>query len=304
MFKFDVSEEIKSREIAKKYFPHYFYDLTGHAFNCYGYDYSKFQAKYREYLEAYFNDEFDKEKRDFIKIGYDYLNSRYSRNNVMSNREKTVAVFNRLWTQYLQLEDQIATYKFDPKRDNSKGAIQNRINNQILDQLSLFNPLIYNICFTTSKKIRNKELSQEFIEQLNGKLDNLFNELNDMQNKLLYAEDGYHEDWNHCARPESFYERVSVKDLGKSARDWRKTRNEACYIMLKFVFEMVDIDIATYYGTFDYRNEQYGLDEFTVQKIDYFNQCLAYLQHSNNYFCYLDKEDKQEIAIQKVLRKK
>lgn len=29
---------------------------------------------------------------------------------------------------------------------------------------------------------------------------------------------------------------------------------------------MVAIDIATYYGTFDYRNEQYGLDEFTAQK--------------------------------------
>lgn len=302
MFKYDINEELKSREIAKQCFPNYFSNLTGVCFSCY--DYSRFQSEYKKYLEEYFNDEFGKEKRDFIKVGYNYLNSLYLRNNQISNKETTIAIFNRLWKQYIQLEKQIATYRFDAKRENSKGGIQNKVNEQILDQLSLFNPLVYNICLTINGKIRNQELSKEFSKQLIYKLDNLFNELNDMQNKLSYAEDGYHEDWNHCVRSGVFSKKVSANDLGNSARDWRKIRNEACYLILKFVCEMVEIDIATYYNTFDYKNEQYGLDEYTVQKINYFNQCLTYLKHSNNYFCYLDKEDKQEIAMQKFLRKK
>ena len=181
--------------------------------------------------------------------------------------------------------------------------IQNKINKQILDQLSLFNPLIYDTCLIVSEKIKNGELSKKYVNQLLYKVENLYNKLNDTRNILSYAEDGYHEDWNRCVRSIGFSKKVSLNDLGNSSNDWRKARNDACYIMLKFAYEMLEIDVATYYGTFDYKNEQYGLDKHTVQKINYFNDCIKHLQHSNNYFCYLDKEDKQEIAIQKVLRK-
>ena len=47
MFKFNVKEEIKSREIAKKYFPNYFFNLIGSCFM--GYNYDDFQSEYKEY---------------------------------------------------------------------------------------------------------------------------------------------------------------------------------------------------------------------------------------------------------------
>lgn len=99
MLDFKVKEELESREITKKWFPNHFAGLTGSCFS--NYDYSRFKSEYRKYLATYFNDEFNEEKR----IGYDYLNLRYLRNNIMSDSGKTAVVFNQLWKQYLQLED-------------------------------------------------------------------------------------------------------------------------------------------------------------------------------------------------------
>lgn len=45
-------------------------------------------------------------------------------------------------------------------------------------------------------------------------------------------------------------------------------------------------------------HEQCGLAEHKNQKIDY-NQCISYLQHSSNYYCYLNDCEKQEIVIDK-----
>lgn len=302
MFNFNIIEELKAREAAKKYFPNNFSILTGEFILRYTKE--DLQREYQKYLIKYFNDELDVENRNNIKLGYDYLDDVYSKDINISDKEKTAGIIYRLWYEYTGLEKQIAGYRYTARWDDSKGAIQNSVNLQILEQLSLFNPIIYDTCTTISKKIKENKLSNEQKKELENKLDKLALDLNDARNILYYNKGCYHEDWAHCVRPTYFTKRATLKDLAQSMHEWRKSRNEACFTMLEFVRKLIEIDIAVYYNTFDYQNEQYGLDEHLIQKINYFNECMKYIRHSKNYFCYLDEDEKQELAIQKTLKRK
>jgi len=302
MFNYKVTEELKSREAAKKYFPNYFRNLTGEFIIRYNKE--DFQREYQKYLVKYFNDEIDVEERNNIKLGYDYLDDIYSKDINISNKRKTVGTIYRLWYEYTGLEKQIAAYRYTARWDDSKGAIQNSVNLQILEQLSLFNPIIYDICTTICKNTKEDKLSKKIKQELENKLDKLALDLNEARNKLYYYEGCYHEDWDHCARPVYYTKKATPKDLAQSMNEWRKSRNEACFTMLEFVRKLIEINIAVYYNTFDYQNEQYGLDEHLIQKINYYNECMKYIRHSKNYFCYLDEDEKQEIAIEKILKRK
>ena len=293
MQKLDVEYELKSRELAKRFFGQYFSALSGKE----SYGYGDFHQKYFEYLESYFNGYYNSERRDYIKRAYNYINNIYKREHVISNDEIFSGLIERTWESYIYLIKAVACYSFYPTKRKSVGDSQNSVNNQILDQLSLFEPLVYNICISLNDEIEINEVITE-------ELWMLANRLNDIQNELYDATTTYHDAWEYCVRPERTEEAISPSELGKYSKEWRLARNKACNVILNFVEEMMFLDKVNYYGTSDTTKWQYGLSATLVERINYYNDCLKYIEHSNNYFCYLDEDEKMDIAMQKLLRRK
>lgn len=304
MFKFNIQEQLKAREYAKRYFPNYFNYLIGKS----NYSYNEFQSKYIQYLEAYFNDELDGEKRSSIKSAYNYINSICLRDTELSDKESVSGLVHRIWEQYRNLIEQIATYKFDTESENTKEYIQNTVNIQITDQISLFDPLIHDICITINDKIKTEPLTKPHNEHLidrhlKYRLDYMGKALNDAQNNLFDSQSIYHEAWNNYTNPECIEDQISDSELDIYSNDWRKARNKACQTILSFVGGMVELNLIAFYNAIDYKNTKQELDEETLQKINYYNACLKYLQHSSNYYCYLDDTEKEKLALQKTLKK-
>ena len=115
----------------------------------------------------------------------------------------------------------------------------------------------------------------------------------------------YHKTWNDLIRPGYWSEKCSFAELGEERNWWRKTRNNACVMLLDFYRELVEINIALYYKTFDYEDLTliHGLDEETKSIIQLLNFQINEIKHSKNYYCYLTEEEKDELTEEKIHQK-
>lgn len=294
--------DVKAKEYAIKFFPGFFRkDLC--VSSCFGL--SDLENQYLKYCVEYFTNYSVKgcNERFFIKTAYDYLKM------ILTNQEKfkiNSKISSKILDSYESLISTISNYHFIPHRKGSYGDKQNETNKKILFDISLLTPVLYSVLKNIDLYLENilePEKVDDFYCMLIYRLNSMIKSLNTINNDLKKSQQRYYNTWNLVNRPGYDQQPSSYTNLGYAKKEWRLTRNKAVRTILDFYDELESLNIALYYGTFQFHKENYGLDQATLEISQNYNNGIKNIINGPNYFCYLDSEEKQEIAIQKFLKR-
>lgn len=242
-----------------------------------------------------------------IDIAYEYLEFFLT----ITNQDKFYAhqriLHRRFLDRYQHLIWSITQYHFMAQSDNSYGAKQNKTNEKLLYDISLLEPVLTATLDNISKYFKNitkLEEIDEFYCILINKIFKLSNMLLKAPSQFYNDQERYHELWNYIARSRTYSPKIARRwDLGDVKRFWRLERNKLVRTALEFYKELENINIALYYGTFEYSEMNYGLDQATLEVSQIYNNGIKNIINGPHYFCYLNEEEKQEIALDKFLKR-
>ncbi len=306
----DFWKSAQAKEMAVKYFPSFFgKDLNVTT----RYDVKKLESEYLKYCVKYFTiyeNNSDRE-RFYIQMAYEYIKKILTEHTKFEVNSKLV---NNILQSYNQLVSTVSAYSFTARYPTSYGDSQNDTNKKILLQISLFQPVLISVLKNIDnyfETISEPEKIDGFYCELISKLEELKKLLDNSNEKLSNAQDEYHETWDATNRSNYYmmFERGlrshtrTQSQLGEAKKEWRLNRNKACHSILNFFKELENINIALYYGTFEFDKQNYGVDNDTLEVSELYNNGVRNIVNSPNYFCYLNETEKQEVAIQKILRK-
>lgn len=263
------------------------------------------ETQYLNYCIKYFTNYSYKgirERKD-IQTAYEYLKT------ILTNQVK-IKINSKLSTEILNSYENliltISNYHFIPHRKGSYGDKQNENNKRLLFEISLLTPVLYSILKNIDLYLENilePEKVDDFYCMLIYRLNSMIKSLNTINNDLKKSQQRYYNTWNLVNRPGYDQQPSSYTNLGYAKKEWRLTRNKAVRTILDFYDELESLNIALYYGTFQFHKENYGLDQATLEISQNYNNGIKNIINGPNYFCYLDSEEKQEIAIQKFLKR-
>lgn len=290
-------EEKRLKESALEFFPEFF-NRNLELDNC---SLVRLKEKYLNYCIEYF-EKYGPEstyERMMIKKAYDYIE--LSIKQEIAFKTETSPTQDVLH-KYEALISEIGNYHFNPRRDTSYGGKQNTTNGQILLELSLFKPILTKTLTKIDKYLKSIWLQDvnEFYLELVERLENLNDGLNDARITLEQARTSYHSSWNDANRS---FGLTTDYILGEEKKIWRKARNSACHTLMDYYREIQEINVALYYGSFNYMNPINKTDLETSEITRLYQYRMNELRNSPNYFCYIGEEEKQELSNQKVLRK-
>lgn len=305
----DFLKNMKTKEMAIKYFP----DFFGKDFNVTTrYNINDLEREYLKYCVSYFKIYSEESCNDRINIqlAYEYMKTILTEHTKFQVNSKLA---NSISQSYDKLISTMSSYEFKPKWDNSYGALQNNTNKNILLEVSSFQPFLkivlknidaYFDCVSEPEKIDG------FYCELVSKLEELKESLDNSNEKLKIAQDEYHDNWNATNRSweynyygESKTSSCTNSELGEAKKEWRLMRNNACHSILNFFRELENINKALYYGTFRIDEQKRDIDYNILQESKFYNGVVNYIVKSPNYYCYLDKDERKKLGQQNVLRK-
>mgnify|MGYP003300170574 CR=1 FL=1 len=115
------------------------------------------------------------------------------------------------------------------------------------------------------ENILEPEKVDDFYCMLIYRLNSMIKSLNTINNDLKKSQQRYYNTWNLVNRPGYDQQPSSYTNLGYAKKEWRLSRNKAVRAILDFYNELESINIALYYGTFQFQEENYGLDQATLE---------------------------------------
>lgn len=289
----------QAKEMAIKFFPSFFGEdlnvTTKYNIKDLENEYLKYCVKY---FTIYANDSAN--ERFYIQMAYEYMKTFLTEHTKF---EMNFQIAKDVLKSYQDLIYILSGYHFFPHWKNSYGALQNDTNKKILFEISLFNPFLTKVLRNIDKYFKNVPEPgkiDEFYCELIAKLECLKKLLEDSFEDLSNAQREYHKTWNAANRS---FDYVPNREVGFAKKDWRLMRNETCHSILNFFKELENINIALYYGTFNYNVLNAGVDAVTLEVSELYNNCVKNIINGPNYFCYLNETEKEEIAQEKLIRK-
>ena len=300
----DLLKNVKTKEMAMKYFPNFF----GKDFNVTTrYNVNDLEREYLKYCVRYFKiySEDSVNERINIQTAYEYVKTILTEHAKFQIKSKLATSIKQ---SYNELISTMSSYKFNYKRYNSYGALQNNTNKNILLEVSGFQPFLRIVLKNIDnyfETISEPEKIDEFYCELISKLEKIKNELDSSNEKLENAQEKYHDDWNAVNRRWDCYNYYSCTDsqLGESKKEWRLMRNNACHSILNFFRELENINKALYYGTFRIDEQKRDIDYNISQVSKFYNGVVDNIVMGPNYYCYLDKSERTKLDQQNALRK-
>ena len=292
----------QAKEMAIKYFP----GFLGKELNVTtGYKIEDLENEYLQCCVKYFTiySTNSANERFFIQMAYEYIKTILTEHNKF---EVNSSLANNILNSYNKLVSTMSAYRFCPNWKDSYGALQNDTNKKILFEISLFQPVLISVLKNIDNYIGTISAPgkiDEFYCDLISKLEELKNSLDSSYEELSNAQQEYHATWDANYRRERGMNFRTKSELGEAKKEWRLSRNDACHSILNFFRELENINIALYYGTFKYDEQNYGIDDETLEVSESYNNGVKNIVKSPNYFCYLNETEKKEIAQQKILRK-
>lgn len=231
-----------------------------------------------------------------IQTAYEYLKRELSEDNSFSvDSDISIGILH----SYKNLISTMSDYRFDTRRNSgSYGDLQNQTNKKILFELSLFQPFIEEILKNIDyylKNIPELEKTNEIHLILIKRLENLIDILDKSNRYLLAAQHDYHNTWTWI-KVNGFCCDITVRDLGFAKKDWRLARNNACHSILNVFEQLKNINAELCYKMLSLNGDMSIINET-------YNNGIAYIVNSSNYFCYLNEVEKQDVAKKKLLRK-
>lgn len=253
------------------------------------------EEKYLEYCKEYFT-KFDSQSiliRKKIQASYKYIKRIL---NEQTKVEMNKEITKQLVSSYEELIASLSQYHFLAHFQNSYGAMQNKINKDILLEISLLKPIFTKILENIDAFFSNTTEIDLFYVQIVEEIKNLILRLKDAKETFEEAGKIYHHTWNTTMRPEwsSQDEWTSCKELGKEKKHWRLQRNKVCYTVLYVYRELENLNKEIYYSRFDPEHEtsEYQ-NSLYIQKL--YMEGMAYIRKSPNYYCYLSHEEKNAL---------
>ena len=293
--------DTNAKECAIQFFPDFFgKDLCVSS----SFGLKDLENQYLKYCVKYFTNYSAQgcSERFDIQTGYEYLKT------ILTNQQKfkiNSKISSEVLDSYENLILTISKYHFNPHRKGSYGDKQNETNRELLFEISLLTPVLYSILKNIDLYFENISESEidGFYCTVIYRLNNMIKSLNTINNNLIKYQRRYYDTWNMVNRPGYNQQPSSYTNLGYAKKEWRLSRNKAVRTILDFYNELDSINIALYYGTFQFDKENYGLDQATIEISQNYNNGINNIINGPNYFCYLNKEEKEEIAIQKIRNK-
>ena len=257
----------------------------------YIYDYIKYNNIESNFFETLYvnpkNVDFDADKAAIIRVAYDLVKTEYYREENLNF--ENVAV-DKLFNAYNDLISSISDYRFNAHSKNSYGGNQNRSNKEILLEISM----LYPVLLDTLEKVDgyivdNSDAFRLFVAELLDKIDFWTNAIK-IANKNLSLAKFY------------YYGGSSTNlDLGISKKEWKLKRNEACHTIYEFYQDIIMINKAVDYESFDVDGINYSLKVSEIEEL--YNYVMGNIATGPNYYCYLSGLEREEDRNVNVLKK-
>lgn len=289
-------------ENATKYFPEY---ITIHQTILPTTKRQDIEDKYNEYCREYFlrNSEKDIQKKQEINSGYQFFGVFYNQDYYFNNKS---SIIDSLENYYRLLLKTITEYNFNIKENQvlskiTKGANQNRVNKDILNELEELNSFIY-VVFNALKTHAKSIISINDMTYFDYRL---FNKLDEKMKQELFWQ-AYSMNESSKAYRDTYNQAFIIprddnnEAIGLSARkklnlfkeNWRKTRNESVQFIKLFAIELKEI-----YDLLPAEDKIISSNVVEKMYIDSMNTLIK----SPNAYCYLNKKEKEDLeSNQKV----
>lgn len=247
--------------------------------------------KMKERKNFYFSEEGRKELEGLSK-GFIYINDTMK----MEKVKFSYACTDEIFKAYEKLIEEIGEYRFNTKWHSSYGYRQNNANNDILIDILTLKPVFIETLKNIDKFIDElKGLDyynySKLSEPISGLAD-LETKLNNTTKELNEAKSKYHMTWNFVQGRDCSYDRKRYTiertnaNLGKTKKEWRLKKNEACRVILDLYREMAKINV-----------ELCNREPWKHENLSsYYNIGLNYIIKSPNYYCYLTKKEIEKIS--------
>lgn len=219
-----------------------------------------------------------------------------------------------LLNSYNQLIEAVGNFKFNsrPINGQSYGDHQNYATESILFDLSLVYPAVLGTIGSIDRLLEKdpakcSETEQEQIASLRTTISYWIDDLSQTRINLLDRQRAYHDAWDYNHYREWTLgpgrRRVTNHALGEAKNEWRLSKNSACNTLLKFLERMQRINNEYYYIDAS-TSESYA--ESVQERLAYtglYQDGIKNIKKGPFGFCYLDQEEKDKLAAQKVMRK-
>ena len=263
--------------------------------------------KLKEYIIEYFENGvfnpklvgFDADKASAISDTYALVKNEYYREENLNF--ENIAV-DKLFNAYNDLISSISDYRFNAHRKNSYGGNQNRSNKEILLEISM----LYPVLLDTLEKvdgyiIDNSDAFRLFVAELLDKIDSWTDMIKTANKNLSIAKFNYQETWNSVNKRYYYGGKSTNLDLGISKKKWKLKKNEACHTIYEFYQDIIMINKAIDYESFDVDESSYSLGISEIEEL--YNYAMENIATGPNYYCYLTPEERIEDRNANVLKK-
>lgn len=233
-----------------------------------------------------------------MKEAYNYIKKEYSN---LGRLDLNSDILNELVEYYDGLLSDISEYHFEGHNNRACGFQHNKSSRQILFEISLLYPVLLNTLKKVDKYLASTRDSLFKEELVVWNINPLIGELGTTSIDLENASSYYQEVWNATNRPYCYDGIYTNYDLGVAKKKWKIKRNEACHTIYEFYQEIMKINKAIDYESFDVDESSYSLGISEIEEL--YNYAMENIAIGPNYYCYLTPEERIEDRNANVLKK-
>jgi hypothetical protein len=305
---------VREKRNALRYFPGLFnegYHLNSDSifalkFNL-DFDYNKYEEEnFGCFYDAYTEKARKKHEEDINKA-YHYISGLIKDKEDYVLKTKTTST---LLDQYYKISSEIGKYKFVAHFKNSIGYNQNLNNDNMVMNLTLFEPIIKEALKDVDAFVRENP-DCLFTKSIEKRLKDMSDENNLRLFRLTDARHNYHSVWAGACRKDCY----TYSELGEAKQEYKKIKNNTGRRVVDFARELVNMDrdimvykYATLREDFANRNKVFPLIRHANELIDKYEDVLRRITYGPNCYSYLTgeeiKEHSKENKKSKQLQKK
>lgn len=259
-----------------------------------------------KYIAEYFemgvfnpnSSKYDASKVTDIENAYYLVKKEYNREDNISFEYINV---DDLFEAYNSLISNIGDYHFIAHRKNSYGGNQNKSNKQILLEISMLYPVLLDT-LEKIEKYYNEKCDTLVADEIIEKISYWTRLLATVDGDLDDAKEKYHKAWTYYNRGSYFSHGFEPQfSLGEYKKNWKLRRNEACNSIYKFYQDVMKINKAIDYESFDVDETSYSLEVSEIEEL--YNYAMENIVTGPNYYCYLTPKERIEDTNVNVLKK-
>ena len=294
----EIEKIVKERRNALRYFPGLFnegYHLNSDSvfalrFNL-DFDYNKYEEEnFAGFFDA-FTEKARSKHEERINDAYNFIRDLIQEKEDYVLKTKTSST---LLDQYYKICSEIGKYKFVAHFKNSTGYNQNLNNDNMVMNLTLFEPIIKEALKDIDAFVRENP-NCDFTNAVDKKLKDMIDINNLSLFKLTDSRTRYHRVWTGACRRDCY----TYSELGEAKQEYRKTKNATSRRILDFARELVEIDskiMAYKYASLtgeDYETKKKAFSHIVRSNnlIDGYDQIVGRITYGPNCYSYLTEEE-------------